>query len=563
MLHGWNIRQKLRVGIALLLVAVSTLAIGGFTNAYAFRGLVRSISRRATEIPMSVSLAQHVSALRATVPNHELAEIDLTDYPEEHPIGGLLSLEFEQHLKHVRQSLHRYRERLEDNAQETGQIGDIRHELQTVGEMESVLARIAGLKPDSQTNWLLSDPRQREELRSEVEHLNQMAETLPTYLQERMFALQGDVRGHYRFWIILTWFTSLSAGALLILLGQLFYRWVFQPLDQLIVGSRRVASGEFSHRIHLHSGDEMEELAHAMNHMTERFQQIRDDLDQQVQQRTREVIRGEQLASVGFLAAGVAHEINNPLASIALCAESLEQQLPEWLESVGARHSGDWDSTDEPLNDLTAGLDGDQAAEADPFRSLVQDYLRMIQDEAFRCKAITERLLDFSRLGDLEKHPTDLDELVQGVVDMVRHVGNYKHKQVEFHATGPIVAPVNAQEIKQVVLNLITNGLESLDPGGTVRIRLTSQRQQAVLEVSDNGCGMTDEIKAHLFEPFFTRRRDGQGTGLGMSISYRIINEHGGTIDVHSDGPGQGSRITVRLPLENANKEQRHRYQAA
>lgn len=563
MLHGWNIRQKLRVGIALLLVAVSTLALGGFTNAYAFRGLVRSISRRATEIPMSVSLAQHVSALRATVPNHELAEIDLTDDPDEHPIGGLLSLEFEQHLKHVRQSLLRYRKRLEDNAQENGQIGDIRHELNTVDEMETVLARIAGLKPDPKANWLLPDARQREELRNEVEHLNQLAETLPTYLQERMFALQGDVRGHYRFWIILTWFTSLSAGALLILLGQLFYRWVFQPLDQLIVGSRRVAAGEFSHRIHLDSGDEMEELAQSMNHMTERFQQIRDDLDQQVQQRTREVIRGEQLASVGFLAAGVAHEINNPLASIALCAESLEQQLPEWLDSVRERTASDWPNSLANVDDSDETSRDDVSADDDPFRALVQDYLRMIQDEAFRCKAITERLLDFSRLGDLEKHQTDLDDLVRGVVDMVRHVGNYKLKQIEFHSTGAIIAPVNAQEIKQVVLNLITNGLESLDPGGTVHVQLTHKRQQAILEVTDNGCGMTDEIKAHLFEPFFTRRRDGQGTGLGMSISYRIINEHGGTIEVHSDGPGQGSRITVRLPLENANKEHRHRYQAA
>jgi signal transduction histidine kinase len=194
---------------------------------------------------------------------------------------------------------------------------------------------------------------------------------------------------------------------------------------------------------------------------------------------------------------------------------------------------------------------------------VVQDYLRMIQEEAFRCKEITARLLDFSRLGDVEKQPTDLGELVRGVVDMVRHVGKYKHKLVDFRSESDVVAAVNAQEIKQVVLNLITNGLDSLDPGGIVTVRLRRQQKQAVLIVSDNGCGMTDEVKAHLFEPFFTRRRDGQGTGLGMSISFRIIAEHDGSIDVHSDGPGRGARLTVRLPLIQDAKEFHHQRQAA
>jgi signal transduction histidine kinase len=117
--------------------------------------------------------------------------------------------------------------------------------------------------------------------------------------------------------------------------------------------------------------------------------------------------------------------------------------------------------------------------------------------------------------------------------------------------------------MKQVVLNLITNGLDSLDAGGKVTVRLRAVKDQAELVVSDDGCGMTDEVQEHLFEPFFTRRRDGQGTGLGMSITYRIVNDHGGTIAVHSDGPGHGSQIRVTLPLVAEEKEQAHRYQAA
>jgi signal transduction histidine kinase len=104
--------------------------------------------------------------------------------------------------------------------------------------------------------------------------------------------------------------------------------------------------------------------------------------------------------------------------------------------------------------------------------------------------------------------------------------------------------------MKQVVLNLITNALDSMDDGGTVRVSLTSTTQQVALVVRDDGCGMSEEVLQHLFEPFYTRRRDGQGTGLGLSITYRIIEEHGGRIEPFSEGPGKGSTFTITLPLK-------------
>ena len=137
-----------------------------------------------------------------------------------------------------------------------------------------------------------------------------------------------------------------------------------------------------------------------MNAMTDRFQAVRDDLDRQVQERTKQVVRGEQLASVGFLAAGVAHEINNPLASIAMCAESLEGRLCESLDAADERHA------------------------------VVFQYLRMIQSEAFRCKGITERLLDFSRIGQTKRQDAELGELVQGVIEMLGHLGKYQHREI-------------------------------------------------------------------------------------------------------------------------------------
>jgi two-component system NtrC family sensor kinase len=283
-----------------------------------------------------------------------------------------------------------------------------------------------------------------------------------------------------------------------------------------------VAAGDFSHRIGLASRDEIGELAEAMDAMTERFEHIYQDLDRQVRERTNEVVRSEQLASVGFLAAGVAHEINNPLASIALCSESLESRVGELLEHVSPQAAPEWE--------------------------VVRSYLDMIQREAFRCKQITEKLLDFSRMGDSQRHATEMRDLVTGVIEMVQHLGRYHDKQVELLPGEPVIADVNPQEMKQVVLNLITNGLDSLDPGGKVSVSVDRQGNMARVEVKDNGCGMTKEVIEHLFEPFFTRRRGGQGTGLGLSITYRIVNEHGGQIAVHSDGPGCGSRFVVTLP---------------
>jgi two-component system, NtrC family, sensor kinase len=153
--------------------------------------------------------------------------------------------------------------------------------------------------------------------------------------------------------------------------------------------------------------------------------------------------------------------------------------------------------------------------------------------------------------------------LAAGVIDMVQHLGQYQDKRLELVAGNPVIVPVNPQEIKQVVLNLITNALESLDAGGRVLVGVDRNADAARIVIEDNGCGMTEEVRKHLFEPFFTRRRSGQGTGLGLSITHRIIEEHRGHIEATSDGPGHGSRFVVSLPAEDLNKETRHRYQAA
>jgi signal transduction histidine kinase len=348
------------------------------------------------------------------------------------------------------------------------------------------------------------------------------------------FALSA--RTEYHSW------TAWTVGMLTVavsMLGLLFViadRRIFRPLEKLIRGSRRVASGDYDHRIQLPVEGEVAELAAALNAMTANFQSIKNDLDQQVRQRTKEVIRSEQLASVGFMAAGLAHEINNPLAAIAWSAEALESRVRELLDQLG-----DGESLEAKQKDIATIL----------------KYLRRIQDEAFRCKGITAGLLDYSRLDDKQKQPTEMVELIRSVIEMVTPAKKYFGRKVHFNTRPPLYGLVNAQEMKQVVLNLITNALESIDPSGNVWIDLQEHGNQLILQVRDDGCGMNAEVREHLFEPFFTRRTDGSGTGLGLAITYRIIEEHQGTIQADSAGPGRGSLFTVYLPTVK-HEEERH-----
>jgi signal transduction histidine kinase len=523
----WPIRNKLQLGLGLLAVSVLTLFGSAYYGLYAYRGLVKSLSARSTELPLADQLSQHVADLRVII-----SQVD-----ERLEFASELSLEFDRNRFRGKfdaflQTLNSYRQQLASNRLRSGiAFGDDSREQATLAKIDAVLEYIRQFDAED-VAWALNSDQTIGKLRDEIESLRALAQDLPRHLHDRLHALSNEVKSQYRIAIPLAWGTTVLATILLVAAVQLFRKWIARPLATLVQGSREVAAGKFDHRIHLESADEMHELAEAFNHMTTRFQEIRDDLDCQVRERTKQVVRSEQLASVGFLAAGVAHEINNPLASIAMCSESLDSRLGQ----------------------LLTGLDTTQAAERDVIRS----YLDMIQKEAFRCKQITEKLLDFSRMGDPERHNTDLRELVEGVIEMVCHLGKNQSKNVRLADGPPVIAEICPQELKQVVLNLITNALDSLDPGGIVNVRITSRGASAEIVVEDNGCGMTEEVIRHLFEPFFTRRRSGQGTGLGLSITYRIVEEHHGQIVAQSAGPGKGSTFTVTLPLRQpASRRQR------
>jgi signal transduction histidine kinase len=395
------------------------------------------------------------------------------------------------------------------------------------------IAWMGGMTPDHAMR-----EKEQQRLQDEVLGLERTSGDLCDKIHTALHKHIDDSRGHYQITLWISIPTSIVGLFLLVGLVRYFYGWILHPIRDLGHGVSRLAQGDFSRPIEVHSGDEMEDLAAAFNDMTQRLHSVYSDLAHQVNERSRQLVRSERLASVGFLAAGVAHEINNPLASILFCSEALEARLADMV-----RHS------------RPAGRAADEM-------EVFAKYLKMIQDESLRCKNITESLLAFSRTNERKREPTDLRALIQSVLDVTQHLQNHRGKHITFEVNsdrapgGQIAAWVNAEEIKSVVLNLVTNALESMEEGGHLLIRLRLASDQAEMQFADNGCGMTAEVLENIFEPFFTRSRTGKGTGLGLTISHRIIHQHGGEIEASSAGPNQGSTFVVRLPLSPPAEEQ-------
>jgi signal transduction histidine kinase len=512
----WPIRVKLIAGLSLVIGMMLTLMGGSMFGLNAFHTSNLTLDDRLPELGASTDLLQKVDRL----------DLLRDDSAESRQI-------LEAQVLDARKALQKYFDALKKNKL-SGNRGDGWEELGLAFQIDSDLTAIlTELEPGRQVRNLFPgtsefmsrhpDPPAAtlgSTLAVRLERLGHRAKQLPAKLFMSYHNLLEASKRHYQSSKVIVWTSALTVLGMLIALAALFHRWVLYPVRLLQRGVRRVARGSFDYHIALRTGDEMQALAEAFNDMTTRLSATYTDLERQVQERSRQLVRSERLAGVGFLAAGVAHEINNPLASIAFCSEALENRLALLLETASAVDA-----------------------------KIVRQYLRMVQEEAFRCKRITERLLDFSRVGDLQRQRTDLSTLVQGVVEMVRHMGKYKEKQIVLYQREPVFAHVDGQEIKQVVLNLLVNALDCMETGGTLRIELGHHGSMAQLLFADDGCGMSADVLENIFEPFFTRRKVGKGTGLGLSITHRIISQHQGEITAESAGEGLGATFTVRLPV--------------
>jgi two-component system NtrC family sensor kinase len=232
----------------------------------------------------------------------------------------------------------------------------------------------------------------------------------------------------------------------------------------------------------------------------------------------RAVARAEKLAAVGRLAAGVVHEINNPLATIAACAESLETRIAE-------------------------GVFGESSDVED-----LKEYLGLIRDEAFRCKQITNGLLDFSRQRAGNRVPVNLANTIKTTARLVTHQQRGDNIQIEIETAKdlPLVLGDEGQ-LQQAVIALATNAIDAMPDGGTLTLHASTSGQNVIVEITDSGLGISAENLAKIFDPFFTTKDVGSGTGLGLAVCYGIVSEHGGRLDVRST-VGVGTTFTISLP---------------
>ncbi len=521
----WRIRHKLMLGLGLVVAVMAILLAGTVHGLLGYRTTTKLMESKVNELHGVQEFKAAIKELAAppaagTVKGDTDAE--LTD-----KVQRRFLLE---HVDHAKELLEACRAQSQDSVDRGRYLDTYTWTSGAIHDLELLLADLRHILTAEVEDFAQgkgSDISPRARCDKVIEKLaattNDWESTI--YGDFDKIRRQGQARYTQSLWVLGT--TSIFSVILMAGLLRSFYNWVFHPVRDLMAGVDRVANGNFEHSIEVKSGDEMQDLAAAFNAMTGRLRDIYRSLAHQVNERSRQLVRSERLASVGFLAAGVAHEINNPLASIAFCSEALEARLAETLaQGRPATLAGRTDS------------------------DVIFKYLKMIQEEAFRCKDITQKLLEFSRSGERRREPTDLGELVQSVLDITQHLQNRRGKHIVFDPPPRVTAWVNAQEVKSVVLNLVVNALDSMEEDGTLTIGLRTHDGMAEVMFQDTGCGMTADVLENIFEPFFTRSRTGKGTGLGLTISHRIVTGHGGEIEAGSAGPSQGSTFTVRLPLK-------------
>ncbi|MFK7885359.1 MAG: ATP-binding protein [Gammaproteobacteria bacterium] len=261
------------------------------------------------------------------------------------------------------------------------------------------------------------------------------------------------------------------------------------------------------------------------------------------------LVQSEKLASVGQLAAGVAHEINNPIGFIMSNLGTLEAYTKVMSRLIsGYRKHADGDLDPSAQAQLIADLR--QLEEQEDIEFILEDIEGLLTDSidgTKRVKDIVQGLKSFSRVDDAEVSEQDLHEGIDSTLKVVANEIKYSCEVIRAYGEIPRV-PCNLAQVNQVFMNLLVNAAQAMDTPGTITITTKVDGDFVVAEFRDTGSGIPPETLGSIFDPFFTTKPVGSGTGLGLSISYGIIQDHGGTIDVSSE-VGVGTAFSVRLPL--------------
>jgi two-component system NtrC family sensor kinase len=319
---------------------------------------------------------------------------------------------------------------------------------------------------------------------------------------------------------------TLLAMILVSIVAMIVANKISRPIRAMADAARKIAEGDYSQKVEVSSDDETGFLANNFNTMVSELvrahQQLREwgeTLERKVEQRTTELkamqahlIQSEKLAGVGKLAAGVAHEINNPLTCVLTNSSLILADLPP----------------DDPR----------------------REDLQAIVDETLRCRKIVKGLLDFARQTKPQKQKLSLNKVAEDVVTLVRNQASFQNITIQTELDSDIPSVLaDADQMRQVVLNIILNAADAMPQGGQIRVRslLEPKSNRVMLRISDTGPGIPIEIQDKLFEPFFTTKKT--GTGLGLAIAYGIMERHKGALKVESS-LGQGTTIIVILPTD-------------
>lgn len=314
-------------------------------------------------------------------------------------------------------------------------------------------------------------------------------------------------------WLFLS--VTLAGMSIAILTSYFLAKGIANPIKNLVSATKRLAQGNLDQKIRSKSKDEIGELGRAFNSMVG---SIRDRDERLKEQAELQIMKSERLAMIGRLAAGVAHEINNPLGGILLYSHLMLEELS-------------------PDDSRREGLE-------------------KIVRETDRCTKIVRGLLDFARPSEPKVEIGKLEDVVKSVLLLVEKQPLFQNIVVEkrFDLNVPVI-PFDKSQMQQVFINIILNAAESMEGEGELltEVKLSDEGKYVEAKFADSGHGIPEENFEKLFEPFFTTKRHGNGTGLGLSISYGIVKKHGGTIEVRSE-VGKGSTFTVKLPVKKESK---------